>query len=422
MNSSMPKKNTTILVKKADGTKVRVSLAEFLKMKESGEVGSGKREVGSGAENKERVAEKIPVEKNIEIKESIQSPKPVKKVEVKKPVSNKSELDKIVAAADAQSHISPEVLKQINTTIPENTEDDIVRATPHELSTTTPVTHIFKDEAQATEEWDHTSLLEEDMDEIDAFKKQGSQHVTHDMIAQNIIIPKHVDDNVSTRLTSLVASWQKGIRQDEQFVDMATRAVQDGGVGMKKNAAEKMLKDLQKNKQAGIGFAKNNPIPKKQVNPQIVEEKISTSPYTAVVQTHRVHPPKPTSPVQQTPPAKGIQDISTPQMAHQAVGPQQEAGAFTLIDFRRLSRDPVTASDMLVGKFMSWKDESFLLYMNARQSWLLSPLYQQYVTITTEALNTGKSVAELLQGKSPEEFLTFEEYQQVIAVDSQLRV
>lgn len=451
----MPKKQPTILVKKADGTKVRVSLAEFRKMRASG-----------GSEQKEeKKVEATPVQANVEppkpvvpvveekkkepIKEIPKATKPVVKKETSKPVppqpikkevvpppqpvkkivGDKAELDKIIAAEESRTQLSKQSLEKVTEKVPtEEKSDDIQVATPHELATTTPVTDIFVDEAQAAVEWDHSSLLEEDMSEIEELKKQGAVHTTHEDVAQKVKLPKtsKKDDNVSTRLKSLIASWQKGIRSDVQFIDLATREVVQGGVGMDKASAQGLLDELQATKKAGTGFATNETQQKKRVTMDDIRARDHVPQVQSpVMKTNRVTPPRPTPPREHIAPANVMRDVHTPMQkdrSSKTVGPQQEAGTFTLVDFRRLSREPAKAGEMLAAKFMHWREESFLLYMNARESWHQSPLYQQYIALTQEAMDSGMPIAEVIASKNPEESMTFEEYQHIIQVDNQLTV
>ncbi len=254
-------------------------------------------------------------------------------------------------------------------------------------------------------------------------------HTTHHDVAQKVKLPKAVqksDDNVSTRLKSLIASWQKGIRSDQQFMDIATRDVAAGGVGMDASSVKGLLEELQKSKMAGGGFATNEAPQKKRVTMDDIKARTQTPRVTSpIMKTDRVMPPRPTTPRDHIAPTKVVRDMQAPMtsdMDKRTVGPQQEAGTFNLVDFRRLSRESEKAGEMLAAKFMHWKEESFLLYMNARESWHQSPLYQQYIALTQEAMDSGTPIEQVIATKNPEEFMTFEEYKSIIGVDNQLTV
>jgi hypothetical protein len=145
-----------------------------------------------------------------------------------------------------------------------------------------------------------------------------------------------------------------------------------------------------------------------------------------VMKTNHVKSMRPLPPhVAHIIPQKIVRDIQNPiqkDSSLHTVGPRQEAQTFTLIDFRRLSREAKKAGDMLATKFMNWKDESFLLYMDTRTEWQNSPLYQQYIALTQEAMNTGRSISDIIAEKNSQEYMTFEEYKSIIEVNNRLTI
>ena len=89
----------------------------------------------------------------------------------------------------------------------------------------------------------------------------------------------------------------------------------------------------------------------------------------------------------------------------------------TLTDFRRLAPTADAAASRLWQKFETLKEESYLLYLDAREAWCKSPLYETYVEILIGALREGKTMEEFAAlGKT----LRKEEILEIGEVSSQL--
>ncbi len=81
------------------------------------------------------------------------------------------------------------------------------------------------------------------------------------------------------------------------------------------------------------------------------------------------------------------------------VGPIDEIRYVTLIDFRRLSHNPVEAAARLKQKFVNLQGESILLYLDAWDAWRQSPLYTDYVKLVFAYLETPRPLAKLSADK-----------------------
>ena len=77
-------------------------------------------------------------------------------------------------------------------------------------------------------------------------------------------------------------------------------------------------------------------------------------------------------------------------------GPAEEIGNFTLTDLRRLSFDAGEAVRRLAQKFITIKEESVVLYLQAVSAWEKSPLYFDYVKALSESLSQGISLEKVL--------------------------
>lgn len=83
-----------------------------------------------------------------------------------------------------------------------------------------------------------------------------------------------------------------------------------------------------------------------------------------------------------------IKDITHPKMV--SIGPVDELRYFTLVDFRRMSSKPEEAAVRLKQKFINLRKESYILYLDALNAWRNSPLFNDYIGISAEALNNNK--------------------------------
>jgi len=408
-------KQPTILIKKADGTKVRVTLDEFRKMR------------SEGNEEKEMINDNKQISNNTQITNS----KPVEKVEEKS--SSVTLLKEEVQEPIVLIKKEPEPI----------VEDELMVETPHELTMTTPVTDIFMDEAAANFEWnerDNKSLLEEDTVEVDKLKKQGKVHVGGHDLQEHIKMPSvGIDEDLENRAKSLVISWKKGIRNDNQFLDYAMRDVNHGGLGLDSEQANRFLtksKDSKVNLDNlfDIVFEKNK---KKANQEEIVAEKKEDTP-TQLVDREEAKPEQVISenktvnnvlamdfskPFSHSIPSSVVQDVTSPEdLENKTTGPQEEIAGFSLVDYRRLAKDPKKCADMLFSKFVGWKADSFLLYLDTLDGWKGSFLNKMYVDTTVEAINKKMSVLQVLQTKDPANFITLAEYESLVDINSKLVV
>jgi hypothetical protein len=79
--------------------------------------------------------------------------------------------------------------------------------------------------------------------------------------------------------------------------------------------------------------------------------------------------------------------------------PVDEILFFTLVDFRRLAPDPLEAARRLKQKFFNLKDESIVLYLEALAAWQRAPLFHDYLNLVSESLAGGVPLQSLTQDK-----------------------
>lgn len=78
-----------------------------------------------------------------------------------------------------------------------------------------------------------------------------------------------------------------------------------------------------------------------------------------------------------------MNDVKAPPLA---LGPVDEIKAFSLVDFRRLSTNPSDAAKRLKQKFLNLREESVVMFFEALDAWHTAPLYNDYLALVSDAL------------------------------------
>lgn len=444
-NSQQP----TILVKKADGSSVRMTLVEFKKMREKKNEVEQKKitevENKKGGEKKEETRNLI-----LETRErKVIPPAPTTPAQV----NEKPKLAKPPVKDVFTVKIKPKPRPASNLPAEEP---------PHELSTTTPVKDIFVDEAKSLEhlstlspkhkesvvaekrgasaleskdvekkagwgEDDHKSLLEEDL--LEGVKGPGVFE-SHKGILQKVLsqLDFKIPADLQSRLDMLVKLHAKGIRTDEQVLDYAQREVGTGGLGLSAENSKKLLlavKEIagvpegrsgRKTRAVKVPLSKPTPaMPNKETSAKPVVDPAKMNVFRDKLQAVG-RPPAGQSPWKEAKPV--LHDIrpSAEAEAKRGVGPVDEMRMFSLKDFRRLSSDTKTAKEILLQKFETLREESYLLFFEAVKAWYQSPLYKEYQAVIKQALDSGQKIENVFSADS----LQPEEFKAIVNINKQL--
>ncbi len=244
---------------------------------------------------------------------------------------------------------------------------------------------------------DHKSPLE--IGEVKDARKQGvvkamlpeGRGDAYDAVIKNLKFP--VADELRPRLKSLIVSRVKDIRTDEQVIEYSTRAVANGGLGLTDAQAGELVIAI---KPTNVATNNNTNTPKTQdtKNKQITNSKLQIPNEKLQVTSYKLQEHRPI-----------MHDVIAPkEEAKASVGPIEELQQVTLTDFRRLSSNPTQAGEILLGKFDGLKEESYLLFLKAVQSWYNSPLYKQYQQIIADAINKTVKIKDALGQMKEEEY------------------
>ena len=313
---------------------------------------------------------------------------------------------------------------------------------PHALAVTAPVTQIFVDEAkykikseqprrrhvppkpqsQDKKSWqreDSVPLLEERLHTAGPHSP-----VSHEVDEQfqRVLrkMPFPLPTSLQERVRSLILSRLKDVRTDEQIVEYAQQPIANGGLALSQVNAEALVQAIRD------GIAPPPPMrpvssDKKDLpfvlSPTIEEEvKLMTRTSVKRAQKHSANESQNFSESLGKP---VIHDVTPAvQQEKRTVGPVEELHQFSRIDFERLAPTPEIVVMKLKEKFLSLKQESFLLFLDARRAWQESPLYREYQQQILKALQSGKSLQAYLAEQKKE--MTFAQMQGVVSLNREV--
>lgn len=254
-------------------------------------------------------------------------------------------------------------------------------------------------------------------------------------------IPFSYPPEIKGRLISLLVSKIKEVRTVEQFRSYAVEAPEEGGLGLSEeqidtllsliNPGKKMNMAAEVRSRAGSGKPMNLPPPVQMPVPPVMAPKKTPPAAPALPQTRDfkydgskvvmrdvVPPPQPavlTPPIQRVTPPMSSQVAASDS---RTVGPVGEIRSSTLVDFQRLGANGSDRAKVMMQKFETLKHDSYVLFLQGKEAWSQSPLYQMYLDILRQSLQERKSVKEILQQNS--QGLTLEDIAAIVEINSSL--
>ncbi len=115
-----------------------------------------------------------------------------------------------------------------------------------------------------------------------------------------------------------------------------------------------------------------------------------------------------------------MQDV---QFAKRLMGPIEELQGMSLKEFRRLSEIPARAVEKVLSKVDLLEQQGYDQKVQGITAWRGSPIYQQYVSVTQEAVEQTMPVTQIIAKRKAggEDVLTPEEYQALAHINASLR-
>lgn len=321
-----------ILVKKADGSTVRLPLSEVKKL---------------SAQNPAPAKQPEPVDK-IEDQPQAVLPKPTFKIPVPEdhladlgnPIEN---VKKLLSVQELPAAPVEPLLAENWATVPTETHLLHEEIEPHEIKHPDLVAKVsYEDSALAAAKAAKINLKPE----------------------------------LQERFHSLATSLYKGVRTLDQVLAYVTLSADQGGLGLTMTEAERLKTALES--LPGT--------PQMMTKPKALTEVLTPS--------KPIMPVKPTQTLGQRLPMRDVEPPAPTRATFEVMGPVEEMKKFDLTDWRRLSATPAKAKDMMIAKFNNLRTESYFLYQDARLAWYASPLLSMYQKVLVENLNADERLSE----------------------------
>lgn len=457
-------KQPTILVKKSDGTSVRVTLDEFKNMKARGMTSPAEasKNVDSASDDLTTLSPDHPITRSpdhlttlspdhlttrsLDHVGVVENDLPMVPEEPGLPATTTPVVDAFVnEAASAVAEQSTAVLHRYEAPV---REEKVTTEEPSVVPQEEASAEIEKAQPAWTPK-DHESPLEESVrsEEIRTKAEYTVPSPKEDVVEQVIAgLSFAISATVLGRAKALIQSRAKDVRNDQQVRRYATQTEAGGGLGLTEAQAEELVARIH----TVLGI-KPETAPYVSVQAEVQKKAVKESATT-----------KPAEPVQSTPatpdaldaliragagetnilatykktPAAGSVAEHTPRgipsvsaqkpMMHdvtpptpETMGPIDELRAFSLTDFRRLGGTLEQKKLVILGKFETLKRDSFVLYMQGREAWYQSPLYRQYLQIIARSVNERKPVSTVI-GSLEGDHLVEEEFAVVAGISSNL--
>jgi len=441
------KEGTTILVKKPDGTLVRVPLSDLVKKKQPAAV-----QQPSVVVQQPSVSPPVAQESPVAVEQPPASTAPAKEAE--KPV----------------------------TTQEEKIQPDESLGVSHDLS------------EPPVQKEDHSSLLEEEFDKDVVDKIPASTQYNPSVLVDEIMqdLPMSVAPELQMRMRQSISSLVRGVRDPHHFHETVVKSIENGGLGFtdedaarivvvaqnkKKEHEREMRRSIKQGKQkrsdngnqnqqkTGSVMSLSTTTPVRNYFEDVARANVhstsmlpkQTTASSKPVSGHMTTPSRSTDaadvsdeglqafrsklpggtsaatsdlPRPQQPPRtarasmqdKIMHDMRPAQQVSNAMGPLEEMERFALADLRRLSSDPDRAAERIVEKLTGWQEESYLLYLDARKAWFRSPLFKMYQEIIHKAIEKGQTIDDFLRVAMEQNGLHPNEIRAIVEINRRLAV
>ncbi len=219
----------------------------------------------------------------------------------------------------------------------------------------------------------------------------------------------------------------KGVRKPFETLEVFTKPVASGGVGLEKSEAERILaalggeKPQERKPQLNVALTKKPasalkpmpPAPTRDIKPPEKIAAIAPLEKKAPMQPKREEKKKP---VQAPNPA--LRDVKK-NIPSAAIGPIQEL-SYSLIDWRRLGENPLDRVKKIESKLDVLEQDSYADRLSGIQAWHESEVVQQYEEIGLKSLEENKTVEQLL-GAGDAQKLSFMEWKAIADLDERIR-
>jgi hypothetical protein len=247
---------------------------------------------------------------------------------------------------------------------------------------------------------------------------RGDQQIAAFLVAH----PGMVVAELQGRAVSLLSSFVKGVRSRDQVLQYAMKPMLSGGLELSEQGAQTLIQEIEtyfnintvshvsRQTRPAPVVATPAPRPKPIEPPLYVPAPPQVSSVTArpvMTDIVQVTPEELSQQARVVPSGGGVAQTYpvtlTPQSVirspqHQTVGPVEEMQSFTREDFRRLSTEPESAADVLLQKIENISKESPLLGLSVCRAWFQSALYKEYLLTLSQSFARGQTIEQISTG------------------------
>ena len=105
------------------------------------------------------------------------------------------------------------------------------------------------------------------------------------------------------------------------------------------------------------------------------------------------------------------------------MGPIDELKEMDLVNFRRLSSDPLAAAAKIKEKINFLEEEGYSQRLNGIKAWRQNPINKLYLTIGQESISSQKPVKAVIDERksADREYLTDREFTAIMDINKELR-
>lgn len=255
------------------------------------------------------------------------------------------------------------------------------------------------------------------------------------MITQRVIDAvgwKPASDDLKRRFQKIIEARVANVRDAVATRDALEKSVETGGIGISGGMLANIMERLEQLVEAHEAAMMQQTQQAKQshVDTRAAQRTQTRAPRVSLVQPEVMEAPQQTAAAPKPPARKAIP--STPsgrprvvdiQGSRTLAGPVEELARMTIIEFRRLSRDPVEAARKLASRISLLEERGFEKRIAGIKGWRSSPLYRAYLELTQEALSEGVRVEEMARRLREEgrDTLTAPELAALTELNAQLR-
>lgn len=336
-------------------------------------------------------------------------------------------------SSEVQQHVEvdPVVkqdMKQSEESIGISEDDSVVQ--DKEIAQPEVVVPRAQDTRRPTSQWsadDHISPLTETLDtdmshEVSAIR--GESQVVEFLSTVSVVI----QPELRGRTIALLSSFLKGVRSRQQIMEYAVKSVETGGLQLSDVEARSLVQQAEEYFRLRPTVVVRPPSPASMSKPTVDVGTVSTRSSVDALKPLYVRAgevdarprmsdiiPPPVIPPQEPRTIATTEMPSVPSATGaESVGPVEEIQTFTKDDFRRLNTDPLQAANTLLLQMQHVGEESPMLGLSVRRAWFLSPLYREYLSVLENSLQNSFSVAEIAQDGS---MLTLDEVRALLTIN-----